>query len=139
MTMIEACRREVEELHRFFLEWFTAAVPEDRQVFRRVAEALAVHFHIVSPAGKETDRPTLLEGLYTAHGRHAGSEPAFRLWVEEIVVRPLAGDCYLVRYLEWQRNAGETRGRRSSAILRRDGSAPGGLLWDHVHETWLPG
>ena len=46
----EACAAEVTELHRFFVEWMTAAVPRQAEVFSRVGNVLATEFLIVSPA-----------------------------------------------------------------------------------------
>ncbi len=48
----------------------------------------------------------------------------------------------LATYEEWQKGALNSKppnnGRVSSAVFLKDRSRPNGLMWLHVHETWLP-
>jgi hypothetical protein len=45
----ETCRREIETLHEFFVDWYTGAVGRD--AYDRVERALASEFEMVTPAG----------------------------------------------------------------------------------------
>ena len=77
-------------------------------------------------------RAALLAGLREAHGTRGEN---FRLWVDQVEGRAVLEDCALVTYQEWQATESLQRGRLSSALFtRREGQ----LLWQHVHETWLP-
>lgn len=131
----EACAAEVTELHRFFVEWMTAAVPRRAEVFSRAGNVFAPEFLIVSPRGSATARGQLIIELEGAHG----ARPGFEIWIENYQCRRVLGDLCLVTYEEWQRLNGETTGRLSSALFRRQDAAPNGVEWLHVHETWLPG
>jgi hypothetical protein len=128
---------EIEDLHRFFVEWFTGSLEETQATFSRVENALADGFVIVGPSGQTQDRPLLLEQLRSAWGTRRPSE--FHIWIEGLEVLELGGGLHLVLYQEWQEIAGERKGRVSSALLRsRSEASGGGLEWLRVHETWLP-
>lgn len=136
MTLTAAAEREIVALHRFFDAWFTGRVPGDEATLARFSGVLADDFEIVSPGGNRLGRGAILDFVRAAHGRHAPGR--FRLWIERVAARPLDAGHVLATYEEWQEQDGERRGRLSSAVLaRRDG--PHGLVWRHLHETWLPG
>ena len=64
--------------------------------------------------------------------------PPFRIWIESFQPRLVAGNLALVTYEEWQEVEGRVTGRLSSALFREMETAPKGVEWLHVHETWLP-
>ncbi|MCG8456718.1 MAG: DUF4440 domain-containing protein [Holophagales bacterium] len=139
--------KEIEELHRFFEGWFLGILPDTDEAFARFADALDGDFMIVSPSGRATERAALLEALRGAHGAWGSGDGASeagagggRIWIENVRIRHLAGDLVVATYEEWQQKGGEARarGRLSTVVFRREGNAPGGLAWLHVHETWLP-
>ena len=126
--------REIVELHQFFEDWFTGRLPNDDAAFARFADTMAPDFHIVSPSGRLTARPDLLAGLRGAYNAwNAG-----RIWIENVQVRAAYGDISIVTYEEWQSTGDGERGRLSTVVFRADANAVNGLLWLHVHETWLP-
>ena len=129
---------EVRALHRFFEDWFHARLSPTDADFARLPASLAPDFVLVPPSGTPIDHAALLTSLRSAHGSRAGDE-AFRIWIESPATRPLAADLTLVTYEEWQETRDGRGGRLSSALLRTSNDAPGGFLWEHVHETWLPG
>ena len=55
-----------------------------------------------------------------------------------MAVRLLGDGMFLVSYQEWQDMDGRTRGRRSTAVMKRVEGKPNDLAWLHVHETWMP-
>ncbi|HMN29477.1 MAG TPA: hypothetical protein PKE45_15105 [Caldilineaceae bacterium] len=67
-----------------------------------------------------------------------GSRPGFRLWTEAIIVRQQQAGLWLATYVEGQEINGMLNRRLSSAFFCEQPSAPRGLAWLHVHETWLP-
>jgi hypothetical protein len=126
--------REVVELHVFFEDWFTGALPASDEAFRRFAGAMAEDFVIVSPRGTAVPREALLRGLYEMHG-----ELPVEIRIDAARARTIAPGVWLASYEEWQRAGdGEWRGRHSTAVMTVDLAAPGDLRWRHVHETWLP-
>ena len=133
--MEDECRREVAELHRFFQDWFRGELEDTDAVFGRFDSVMAPEFHIVSPPGEITGRDAIVDRLRRAHGVGAG----MTIWVENHRHHLTAGDLAMVMYEEWQTEADQTRGRLSTAVLRRRSDAPNCVEWVHVHETWLPG
>jgi len=131
----EQCVREVEELHRFFTAWFRGELPAEDEAFARFAGVLSPSFEILPPDGGTLDRDEILASVRGAHGAHAGTD--FRIWIEDASARWLGDGMLEATYEEWQTSAGETRGRRSRALLRQHTGAPNGVQWVRVEETWL--
>ena len=134
--MESRAQAEVEALHQFFEDWFGGRLPDDAAAFARLPATLAPGFQLISPEGRVLERQALLDGLRAAHGVEAASDLAIAVLPGG--VRPLGGGLWLVTYQEWHRRGDESRGRQSSAVLEEHGAAPGGFVWRHVHETWLP-
>ncbi|MEM8930251.1 MAG: hypothetical protein AAGE94_03705 [Acidobacteriota bacterium] len=131
------CEREVIELHVFFEEWFHARLDDTDAAYARFADAMAADMIYIGPGGNSLTRQPLLTGLRGRHGAWKGSEA--RIWIEAVETRDLGGGLALVTYEEWQTDpAGDTRARRSTILLEVSDAGPAGLVWRHVHETWMP-
>jgi hypothetical protein len=125
--------REIDRMHEAIEDWFTGAI-DDLAPF---ADALAPAFHIVSPDGTTRSREEIVASMAGAHGTSADTEPPFVIDIRNVERRDSAGDHHLVTYEEHQRAGGSWEARTSSAWLREEAAAPGGLAWVHLHETWL--
>jgi len=136
--MDEQCRKEVLELHRFFEGWFNGTLAPSEENFSRFSGVMAPGFEIIFPNSRSMRRDELIEHVRRAHGIYAPEGRRIRLRIENCTCRPVAGDLRLLTYEEWQEGGGETRGRLSSAVLRRREGAPNDVEWLHVHEAWLP-
>lgn len=132
--MLDTVRREVDELHRFFVDWMSGAVERSDDVFRtRFLDRCDGDFVYVQPSGVAMHVRDLAPGLEGAYGKN----PSFRIAVRDVRVLRQHGEIILATYVEWQRNASSPphdNGRISSVLFRRDRDA---LRWLHVHETWL--
>lgn len=127
---------EIARLHQFFIDWFNGVVPKTTEEFAKFSDATSDEFVMVPPSGAMVGIKQLAQGLFNAHNQRPGLDIA----VKKMKVQHQMGDFYLATYEEWQLEKGETewKGRVSSALLSVDESAPAGLMWHHVHETWLP-
>ena len=96
---------------------------------------MAEGFEIISPNGGRMTRAEILNRVRGGHGADQGK--GFRVWIENYQSRPLTDGFLLVTYEEWQEQDGEKRGRVSTAVFRKSSDAPNGVVWLHVHETWL--
>ena len=135
-----AGRAEIEELHRFLVGWLGGTLPRTEAAFAAFASVLAPDFAIVSPRGVVTERAALLGELEAAHGVHGGPGKAFAIRIENVVLRHDGDGLALFTYEEWQEIGGAAANARISTVLfARDAAAPNGLVWLHLHETWLPG
>ena len=133
--MEKIVRKEVVELHAFFVDWFRGRLPQTTAAFARFAAVMAAGFYIVSPPGRLRERAPLLEGLWQAHGQWRANGGTIE--IRNVVLR---GDDAKIwaTYEEWQAVNGEERGRLSSVLFSIDKTAPNDLVWHLVHETWLP-
>jgi hypothetical protein len=98
----------------------------------RVEAALGADFTIVPPRGCIVPRAELMAGLEQERGTRQ-----IRIRVENVEVRWQARDAVLATYEEWHEHATYTTTRLSTVLFSIDDTAPGGLRWQHVHETWI--
>ncbi len=136
--MPENVQREIKGLHTFFERWFLGSLPNNTETFERCTEALGPGFELVTPGGRVLTRAEITAQVREAHGSRAATPGGFRIWIEGFACRPLGGGRSLARYEEWHELEGARRGRLSTAVFRSEPGAPNGILWEHVHETWLP-
>lgn len=130
--------REVVELHDFFGAWLrptnssgTNGSPLDPARFER---AFAPEFRLVGPDGRARECANITAWLHDLKG---GRGADFRMEVSDF--RPVwqQGDAILLEYVETQYLQGKTTQRQSTALLKRAPSAPAGIVWVHLQETWL--
>jgi len=133
----DICRTEIRELHEFFQDWFLGRLPAGDESFQRFARAMDPAFTMITPAGALVDLADLTARLRQAHGSRADS--GFTIRVRPVSVLKLDDGLALAVYEEWQSGPEGESAWTSSALLRRDKTAPGGIRWLHVHETYLPG
>ena len=126
---------EIEALHRFFVDWFSGALPATDAVFEN--EFLArfdENFRLIPPAGEILDFSMLAKGIREIHG----SNPDFRIAIRRVTIHRTWNSIVLATYEEWQRNAlastPPNNGRITSALIDTSDRP----RWLHVHETWLP-
>lgn len=131
---IEAlARAEVEGLHEFFVQWFTA---RDGQTidFAACERAFAADFVLVNPDGSRHDRKAVIERLAHARGR---VPVPFEIKILDPRTAWLCDGAILVEYVEQQLREGQMTRRRSAALLTLDNAAPRGMLWRFLQETWM--
>lgn len=131
IPIAELARAEVIALHAFFVEWFRGAEAD----FGLCEGAFAADFRMVTPDGPVRDLDQVLGGARAARGTMGRD---FRIdivdprpvWTEE--------DAVLLEYVERQYREGRWTSRRSTALFTRRQSAPRGVEWRHLQETWMP-
>jgi uncharacterized protein (TIGR02246 family) len=132
VDLIERARAEVVNRHHFFVEWFTGRAPEAAMLAS--ARAFAPDMRMIEPDGGMIgveDIRSMVEGA-------RGKRPAdFEIRVELIEARRIGEDAALVIYDEHQVIDGQKTARRSSAVFSADASAPEGVVWRHLQETWI--
>ena len=124
---------EVVTRHAFFVDWFTGTGPQT--AMEETARCFAPDFHMVAPDGGQLDREAVLSMLRNARASRASGR--FAIGVEMRRTIQPGSDLALVVYDELQRtDAGKTK-RRSTALFSTEPHAPGGVVWRHLHETWI--
>ncbi len=124
---------EIAARHRFFVEWFKGTA-EDTAI-EDCARSFAPDFQMITPDGQQHSRDTVLSMLRGARGSRQGR--TFAIEVETRHATPLAADLVLIVYDELQWTDDGRTARRSTAIFGANASAPGGVLWRHLQETWI--
>jgi hypothetical protein len=122
-----AFETEVRELHLFFERWFAGTA--GRAEVRRL-DVLDESFHMIGPDGRLQDVGEVRSAIENAYGHRP-----MLIEIRNVRAHPSAP---VGTYEEWQTIDGELTGRISSAVMAIDRSAPNGLRWMHLHETWLP-
>jgi len=124
---------EIEDLHKFFVQWFTAT--DTGSIDFAVCErAFAADFVLVNPDGSRHGRKAVVERLAQARGR---VPIPFEISILDPCTVWLRNDAILVAYIERQLRDGRTTQRRSVALLTLDDTAPRGMLWRFLQETWM--
>lgn len=128
------CEDEVVELHRFFEAWYRGEIDLEGEGISRLSDVLSEGFHRISPEGTLGSRSEVLTAVRAAHG---SKPPGFRIRTGQVQFRIGSRRVGVVTYEEWHEEAGERRGRVSTAVFQDRADAPHGVEWVHVQETWL--
>jgi hypothetical protein len=128
--LADLAAREIVALHDFFVAWFRPGPASD---FRACEGAFHPDFRMITPEGRMLARADIIQGIQALRGRLAAS---LTIGILEIRTLWQEGDAALLTYIEQQYREGRTTRRRSSALLLRAASAPRGILWRHLQETW---
>ncbi len=135
----QACAREAVELHDFFRDWLTGALPRTPAAFGRFRAAMGDGLLVISPRGTVSARDDILAEFEGLHGQLADKAGRFEITVKNVQCLRSLGDALLCTYEEWHRLEGESSARLTTVLYGRNPDAPLGVEWLHVHETWLPG
>ena len=127
--LFSAVSSEIIELHIGFERWFCGDGPEHLD---RVEAVLAPEFSMVAPNGIPVQRSEVMANLENARGLHQ-----IRIEIASQNLVWHSADAVLAGYDEIQHHASFTTRRRSTGLFSREDTAPNGLVWRHVHETWI--
>lgn len=124
--------REVIARHRFFVEWFTGRA--DDAAMEDSARVFPADMSVIGPDATQMNGTEIVSMLRAERARRP-SDFAIRIVLHE--ARALGPDVVAIVYDEHQTMSGRRSARRSSAIFIRDDAVPGGVVWRHLHETWI--
>lgn len=131
--LAERGEREITELHQFFQDWYRGSEAAD---FQRFDQVLAEGFSIILPDGRILERAVIVDAVRGQHDSDSQAE----LEIRNVRLHKIHRNTAIFTYEEWQGRQGRSpRGRLSTVVFAGDQQAPNGLVWLHVHETWLPG
>ncbi|MGX8009442.1 hypothetical protein ACVDG8_010750 [Mesorhizobium sp. ORM8.1] len=132
-SLFSRASAEVVDLHRFFVDWFVAA-RADTVDFGRFEAVMGEGLTMIAPSGAVLDRDAVIDHVRQSR---ASCDESFAIAIEDIGPGWQAGDMIVVLYVEAQLRGGKHSRRRSSAVFTVNSSAPNGVEWRHLHETWL--
>jgi len=126
-------RTEIEDLHKFFVGWFTGAL--DASSFDEGFLArFDSDFILIPPAGIILSLEELSSGIRNTYD----TNPDFRIAIRNVKIQRILNNEIVATYEEWQRHALAStppdNGRVATVIFKKTDP----LQWLHVHETWMP-
>lgn len=129
---MENWHSEIVELHDFFEDYLKGTIPASE--IGRIDSVFAESFAMVAPDGSVSDTKGVKAAISGSHG--ALGSMKMRISNAELVAD--SADLIAARYIEHQDYDGGSNSRRATVVFQVDPSAPNGLKWLTVHETWLP-
>ncbi len=132
-SLFSRASAEVIDLHRFFVDWFVVA-RADTVDFGRFEAVMGEGLTMIAPSGAILDRDAVVDHVRQSR---ATCDEGFAISIEDIRPGWQADDMIVVLYVEAQLRGGKRSRRQSSAVFTTSSSAPNGVEWRHLHETWL--
>ena len=126
-------RDEVVSLHEFFVAWYdkkTAAATD----FDRFDKVMGPSMQMIPPSGMMLDRDAVVS--YVRDNR-ATFDGDYAIEIADVELAWEAGHAIVVTYIEKQERRGVKTARRASVLFVESSSAPYGVEWRHLHETWM--
>ncbi len=130
--LVEAAIREIEASHDFFVRWFLGTAGDDE--FALWLRTTAPEFRLTTPDGAMLDLDAIRPWIAGAKGSQT---TRFEIGIEDVEAIHASADAVLLIYVERQYREGRTTRRQSMALFLKDESAPRGVVWRHLQETWL--
>ena len=130
--LVAAAIREIEASHDFFVRWFLGTAEEAE--FALWLRTTHPEFRLTTPGGAMLGCEAIVAWIGAARGSMTSR---FEIAVEDIEPIHVGEDAVLLIYVERQYRDGRTTRRQSMAFFLRDDSAPRGVVWRHLQETWL--
>jgi len=131
--LFQKASAEVIDFHRFFEAWYDAKTADNTD-FGRCERTFGQAFHMIPPTGHIFDRAETIELIRANRASFHGD---FSIEISDIRSSFETEDTIVLTYVEAQSRAGKYSRRQASALFTASSSAPNGVEWQHLHETWL--
>ncbi|TIR18270.1 MAG: hypothetical protein E5X34_22050 [Mesorhizobium sp.] len=132
-SLFSRASTEIVDLHHFFVDWFVAA-RADAVDFGRFEAVMGEGLTMIAPSGVVLRRDAVVDHVRQSR---ATCDDGFAISIENITPGWQTDDMIVVLYVEAQLRGGKLSRRQSSAVFTTSSSAPNGVEWRHLHETWL--
>jgi hypothetical protein len=133
MTLLQRATAEIIDFHRFFVAWYEAGTAGSVD-FGRCEQVFGEGFQMIPPTGRVFGRAETIALIAANRATFHGD---FAIDIDEIRPAWEAEGAILVTYVERQQRAGINTARRATALFSERSSAPHGVEWRHLHETWM--
>ena len=131
--LFQKASAEVLAFHRFFEAWYDAATA-DGVDFDRCNRTFGPAFQMIPPSGRIFNRTETIELIRANRASFRGD---FTIEISDIRASFETEGIIVLTYVEAQWRAGKHSRRQASALFTASSSAPDGVEWQHLHETWL--
>ena len=131
--LFQKASAEVLDFHRFFEAWYDTATTDSID-FGRCERTFGQVFHMIPPTGRMFNRAETIELIRANRASFHGD---FTIEISDIRASFETDDIIVLTYIEAQSRGGKYSRRQASALFTASSSAPNGVEWQHLHETWL--
>ena len=132
LTVCDCAIKEVLDFHKFLVNAFAGNLDDDPLV--RLA-GFHRNFTYILPEGGVIGYETL-SGVMPSW---RGAQPNIQIAIKILQSYQCGEDSCIVLYEEHQVGAASgDNSRISSALFLSEPAAPSGVVWRHLHESWLP-
>ena len=132
-SLFERASAEIIAFHEFFVGWYDAATA-DLTDFGRCEQVFGEGFQMIPPTGRVYDRAATIALI---RDNRASFDRDFSIDIEDIRAGFQTEDAIVMTYVEIQCRRGVWSRRQASALFTTSSSAPWGVQWRHLQETWL--
>jgi hypothetical protein len=132
-SLFDRARAEIVALHEFFVAWYDGKTAE-RADFERFESVMGAGMRMIPPSGVILERESVVAYV---RGNRATFDGDFSIEIADIRPAWETDGAILVTYAEKQDRRGERTARRATALFAESSSAPNGVEWRHLHETWM--
>lgn len=132
-SLFDRASTEIVELHRFFVAWYDRNMADSAD-FDRFDKVMGPGMQMIPPSGVILDRDAVV--AYVRDNR-ATFDADYAIEIADIRPAWQADGAIAVTYVEKQQRRGEKTARRATALFTESSSAPNGVEWRHLHETWM--
>ena len=126
-------RDEVVSLHEFFVAWYDKATAAATD-FDRFDKVMGPGMKMIPPSGDILERDAVVSYVRSNRATFDGD---YAIEIADVQPAWEAGNTIVVTYIEKQERRGVKTARRASALFVESSSAPNGVEWRHLHETWM--
>lgn len=133
MSLFAHASAEVVSLHEFFVAWYDRKTAAETD-FDRFDKVMGPGVQMIPPGGAMLDREAVVSYVRDNRGTFDGD---YAIEIADIRLAWEAGNAIVVTYVEKQDRSGVKTARRASALFVENPSAPNGVEWRHLHETWM--
>jgi hypothetical protein len=133
MSLFDRASKEIVDLHVFFVEWYDKATASASD-FARFDRVMGPGMQMIPPSGAILDRETVVDYVRKNRGTFNGD---FAIEITDISPAWEASGAICLTYIEKQQRTGVNTARRATVFFTESSSAPNGVEWRHLQETWL--
>ncbi|KAL1828274.1 hypothetical protein DCAR_0207472 [Daucus carota subsp. sativus] len=130
---------EIVMFYLFYERWRRAEVENTEQSLhklRSICHSMAIFVH---PSGVKRPLQHSIDEMVKIHGDKKGKR--FSVWVDQVYSSEIALNTWLVKFYKWEL-CGEEKEKYcclTTVLLSSKTEESDGLMWLHLHQTWLEG
>ncbi|KAJ4720516.1 Sucrose-phosphatase [Melia azedarach] len=128
---------QVVKFYLFYERWRRAEVEMSEhhiESLRLLFYALGITVH---PSGIERSMRQCIDLIEKMYGDKQGKK--YQVWVDRVSSAQIGSDAWLVKFDKWESSGDEWQCCLTTVLMSSQATAPDGLKWMHMHQTWLEG